>query len=155
MFFPRCKVWKYMNVLKSLIITILIINRHAFLQNMFLIQKLLNQYLNESMKISLAFQWKIAELFLFLYSKTDIVWTSNFFNSLNDSFNLFLIIGLVIICTSGSKKKNQNLNIIVIYTTIRRIWLHYDCKILFYLIRYCKKYIKGFKKFSKSATHLV
>ena len=62
-----------MNVLKSLIITILIINRHAFLQNMFLIQKLLNQYLNESMKISLAFQWKIAESFLFLYSKTDIV----------------------------------------------------------------------------------
>ena len=50
--------------------------------------------ISESLAISLTLQWKILRSFLFLYTKTNIVWTLNFFNSLsNCSKYQFLING--------------------------------------------------------------
>ena len=44
-------------------------------------------------------------MIIFSYTKTNTDETLNFFNSINNSFNLFLIIGLVLIsCNSGSKR---------------------------------------------------
>ena len=58
----------------------------------------------ESLAVSSALEWKILRSFLLLESKTNVVWFLNFFNSLNNSFHLFLITGLVLIsCNSGSK----------------------------------------------------
>ena len=60
--------------------------------------------MSESLAISLVHEQKILQSFLFLLSKTNIVSTLKFFSSLNNSFNMFLIIGLVLIsCNSGSK----------------------------------------------------
>ena len=60
--------------------------------------------MSESLAISLRLEWKIFWSFLLLKSKTNITWTLNIFNLPNNYFNLFLIIGLVlIICNSGSK----------------------------------------------------
>ena len=49
-------------------------------------------------------------IIFFLYSKTNIVFTLNFFNSLSNSFNLVLITGLVLFNrNSGSKRfKSQH-----------------------------------------------
>ena len=58
--------------------------------------------MSESRAISLALEWKISISSITV--KTYIIWTLNIFNWLNNSFNLFLIIGLVFIsCNSGSK----------------------------------------------------
>ena len=53
--------------------------------------------MSESLGISLVLEWKNLRSFFFLYSKTNVVSTLNFFNTLDNSFNLFLIIGLVLI----------------------------------------------------------
>ena len=45
--------------------------------------------MSESIETSLALQWTILDLFLFLYSKTNFVSTLNLFSSLNNSFNFF------------------------------------------------------------------
>ena len=59
----------------------------------------------EKLAVSLVLEWKILWPFLFLQSKTNTVPNLNFFNSLNNPFNLFLITDLVIIsCNSGSKR---------------------------------------------------
>ena len=60
--------------------------------------------MSESLATSFALEWKILQSFLFLYSKTNIIWTLNFLNSFKNYFNLFLIVGLVLItCNFGSK----------------------------------------------------
>ena len=59
--------------------------------------------MSELIAISLVHEWKILQKIIFFY--TNIARTSNFFNLLNNSFNMFLIIGLVLIsCNSGSKR---------------------------------------------------
>ena len=61
--------------------------------------------ISESPAVSLALEKKILQSFFFLFSEANIDWTLNFFYSLIYSFNLFLIIGLVLIsCNSGLKK---------------------------------------------------
>ena len=65
--------------------------------------------MSESLAISLALEWKFLQSFHFLLSKNDIVLHLNVFNSLNNSFNLFLITGLVLISgNSGSKSQHYN-----------------------------------------------
>ena len=96
----------------------------------------------------LSTQMKDLRWFLFLYSKANIPLILNVFNSLKNSCNFFLIIGLVSIsCNSGSKKI-RNHNVIAMYTIIRRIWLHHRST-FFYLISCCSKDIKQFSNFCK------
>ena len=60
--------------------------------------------MSESLAISLALEWKILLSILVLQSKINIVRTLNFFSSLKNYFNLFLVIDLGLIsCNSGSK----------------------------------------------------
>ena len=61
--------------------------------------------MSESLTISLALEWKTLWSFAFLYSKTNIVWTLTLFNPLNNSFNLFLIIGSGLISYNSSSKR--------------------------------------------------
>ena len=61
--------------------------------------------MSESLAISLALEWKILLSILVLQSKINIVRTLNFFSSLKNYFNLFLVIDLGLIsCNSGSKR---------------------------------------------------
>ena len=64
--------------------------------------------ISESSAVSLVLEWKILWSFLFWYSKTNIDWTLNFFDALNNPFNLFFIMGLALIsCNSGSKNSKS------------------------------------------------
>ena len=77
--------------------------------------------MSESLAISLKYEWKIYDPFFSYSLRLILSEFLNFFNSLNNSFNLFLMIGFVLInCNSGSKK-SKNLNVIKMYTIIRRI----------------------------------
>ena len=71
---------------------------------------------SESLEISLVLEWKILQSFPFLYCKTNIDWTSNFFNSLNNFSNLSLIVGFVLIsCYSDLER----------YKAIRQLFLRF------------------------------
>ena len=62
-------------------------------------------FMSKLLAIVLVHEWKIWLSVLLLLSKTNTVWTLNFFNLFNNPFNLFLISGLVLInCNSGGKK---------------------------------------------------
>ena len=84
--------------------------------------------MSELLAFSLVLEWKISRLFPSLYCKTNVFWRLNFFISLNNTLNLFLIkaLVLVVVILDQSYWKFQHYGNVYSYQKNLIAWTQYN-----------------------------